>query len=58
MLIGVPKESYPGELPVALTPAVLPGLTQSGLKILVEAGAGAGTGYADEDYRKAGRDNH
>jgi alanine dehydrogenase len=47
-----------GERPVALTPAVLPGLTQSGLKILVEAGAGAGTGYADEDYRKAGRDNH
>ena len=54
MVIGVPKESYPGERRVALTPAVLPGLIQSGLKVLVEAGAGAGAGHADEDFKKSG----
>jgi NAD(P) transhydrogenase subunit alpha len=54
MMIGVPKESYPGERRVALTPAVLPGLLQSGLKILVETEAGAAAGYADEDFKKAG----
>lgn len=54
MLIGVPKESYPGERRVALTPAVLPALIQSGLKILVQAGAGMEAGHADEDYKKAG----
>src|SRR5918992_1245355 len=50
MVIGLPKESYPGERRVALTPAVLPALIQSGLKVLVEAGAG----HADEDFKKAG----
>lgn len=54
MVIGVPKESYPGERRVALTPAVLPALTQSGIKILVEEGAGTAAGYADEDYKKSG----
>ena len=54
MVIGIPKESYPGERRVALTPAVLPALIQSGLKVLVEAGAGAGAGHADEDFKKAG----
>lgn len=54
MVIGVPKESYPGERRVALTPAVLPGMIQSGLKVLVEAGAGFAAGYADEDYQKGG----
>lgn len=54
MVIGVPKESYPGERRVALTPAVLPGLVQSGLKVLVEAGAGAGAGHADGDFEKSG----
>ena len=54
MLIGVPKESFPGERRVALTPAVLPALTRSGLKILVETGAGIEAGHADEEYRNAG----
>lgn len=54
MVIGVPKESYPGERRVALTPAVLPTLIQNGFKILLEAGAGAAAGYLDEDYQEAG----
>jgi NAD(P) transhydrogenase subunit alpha len=39
---------------VALTPAVLPSLTQSSLKVLVETGAGTEAGYLDEDFQKAG----
>lgn len=54
MIIGVPKESYPGERRVAVTPAVLPALIQSGLTVFIEAGAGAGAGHADEDYKKFG----
>jgi len=54
MVIGVPKESYPGERRVALTPAVLPSLIQSGLTVLIEAGAGVAAGYADEDFEKSG----
>ena len=54
MVIGVPKESYPGERRVALTPAVLPSLTRPGLRVLVEAGAGAEAGYLDEDFKKSG----
>jgi NAD(P) transhydrogenase subunit alpha len=54
MVIGVPKESYPGERRVALTPAVLPALKRSGLQVLVQADAGAGAGHADEEFRKAG----
>ena len=54
MVIGVPKESYPGERRVALTPAVLPSLTQVGLRVLVEAGSGADAGYLDEDFKQAG----
>ena len=54
MVIGVPRESYPGERRVALTPAALPSLTQTGLKILVEAGAGAGAGYLDDEFKQSG----
>ena len=54
MVIGVPKESYPGERRVALTPTVLPSLIQSGLTVLVEAGAGVAAGHADEDFEKSG----
>ena len=54
MVIGVPKESYPGERRVALTPAVVPSLTQAGLRVLVQTGAGADAGYLDGDFTQAG----
>ncbi len=54
MVIGVPKESYPGERRVALTPAVLPSLAQNGLKVLVESAAGAAAGYSDDQFKHAG----
>jgi H+-translocating NAD(P) transhydrogenase subunit alpha len=50
MIVGVPRESFPGERRVALVPAVIPNLTKAGLEVVVEAGAGAAAGYPDADY--------
>jgi H+-translocating NAD(P) transhydrogenase subunit alpha len=54
VIVGVPKETYPGERRVALVPAVIPGLLKAGLNVVVEAGAGAAAGYRDEDYVSKG----
>lgn len=54
MVVGVPKESFPGERRVALVPAVIPHLTKAGFEVVVEAGAGAGAGYPDADYTGKG----
>jgi len=54
MILGVPKESYPGERRVAIVPAVVPALTKAGLEVLVEAGAGVEAGYPDQDYTAKG----
>ena len=54
MIVGVPKESYPGERRVALVPAVLPTLAKAGLEVLVESGAGAQAGYPDSLYKEKG----
>jgi NAD(P) transhydrogenase subunit alpha len=50
MIVGVPRESFPGELRVALTPAVVPSLAKAGIEVVVETGAGVGAGYPDADY--------
>jgi proton-translocating NAD(P)+ transhydrogenase subunit alpha len=50
MIVGVPRESFPGERRVALAPVVVPNLTKAGFEVLVEAGAGAGAGYPDAEY--------
>jgi NAD(P) transhydrogenase subunit alpha len=50
MIVGVPRESFPGERRVALLPAVIPNLTKAGLQVVVEAGAGFAAGYPDADY--------
>ena len=50
MIVGVPRESFPGERRVALVPAVVPSLTKAGLEVVVEAGAGFAAGYPDADY--------
>ena len=47
MIIGVPKESYPGERRVALVPLVVPTLAKAGFQVVVETGAGAQAGYPD-----------
>jgi NAD(P) transhydrogenase subunit alpha len=54
VIIGVPKEIYPGERRVALTPTVLPLLTKAGFEIAIETGAGAAAGYPDTQYQEKG----
>jgi H+-translocating NAD(P) transhydrogenase subunit alpha len=54
MIIGVPKESFPGERRVALVPSVVPSLTKAGFEVAVEAGAGVSAGYLDKDYADKG----
>jgi len=54
VIVGVPKESYPGERRVALVPAVIPTLAKAGLEVVVESGAGNGSGYSDSAYVEKG----
>ena len=54
MIVGVPRESYPGERRVALTPAVIPNLGKAGLEVVIESGAGAEAGYPDAQYVEKG----
>ncbi len=54
MIIGVPKEIYPGERRVALVPIVVPILTKAGCEVVIEAGAGEEAGYPDSHYVQKG----
>jgi len=54
VIIGVPKESYPGERRVALVPMVMPILAKAGFQVMVEAGAGEQAGYPDAHYVEKG----
>jgi len=54
MIVGVPRESFPGERRVALVPGVIPNLAKAGLQVVVEAGAGVEAGYPDADYAAKG----
>ena len=54
MIVGVPREIFPGERRVALVPAVIPSLGKVGLEIVMEAGAGLEAGYPDAEYVNKG----
>lgn len=54
MIIGVPKETYPGERRVALVPMVVPTLTKAGFEVIVETEAGLQAGYPDSQYTEKG----
>ena len=54
MLIGVPRESRPGETRVAATPKTVEQLTGLGYEVLVESGAGEAASFTDEAFRAAG----
>ena len=54
MIVGLPRESFPGEERVALVPAVIPTLAKAGLEVVVEAGAGVQAGYPDAEYAAKG----
>ncbi len=54
MILGVPKEVKTSENRVALVPAGCELLVGQGHEVLIEAGAGDGSGFSDEQYRTAG----
>ena len=54
MIVGVPRETFPGERRVALVPSSVPVLAKGGLEVIVEAGAGAQAGYPDAEYVSKG----
>jgi len=54
VIVGVPKESFPGERRVALIPGVLPNLKKLGLDAVIESGAGLEAGYPDAQYAEKG----
>ena len=54
MIVGIPREIYPGERRVALVPAVIPNLAKAGLEVVVEAGAGIEAGFPDAEYAAKG----
>lgn len=54
MIIGIPKEIKTLENRVAMTPGAVDTLVRQGNEVLVEAGAGVGSGLTDEEYTAAG----
>src|SRR3712207_1723833 len=54
VLIGVPRETRPGETRVAATPTTVRQLTALGHDVVVETGAGTAASFPDEGYREAG----
>jgi alanine dehydrogenase len=54
MIIGVPKEIKTDEFRVGMTPSGVLELTKAGHTVLVEQGAGAGSGFEDDQYVDAG----
>ena len=54
MLIGCPKEIKPQEFRVGLTPDAAKEAVAHGHSVIVQAGAGVGAGFPDDDYRAVG----
>jgi alanine dehydrogenase len=54
VIVGTPTETKDNERRVALTPIGAAALTQAGHTVLVQAGAGEGSGFSDEDFASSG----
>ncbi|KAF2745141.1 PNTB-domain-containing protein [Sporormia fimetaria CBS 119925] len=55
LTVGIPKESYPGERRVAITPQNVKLLLKKGFsRVLIESGAGVEAQFTDEAYEQAG----
>jgi alanine dehydrogenase len=54
MIVGVPKEVKDNEYRVGMVPAGVRALTDAGHKVVVEEGAGEGSGITDDEYLQAG----
>ena len=56
MLIGIPRESLPGETRVAATPQTVGQLVKLGYGVVVESGAGVASSFSDAAFTEAGAD--
>jgi len=54
MIIGLPKEIKDNEYRVAMTPGAVRQVAEEGHRVVVEEGAGEGSGFQDDEYRQAG----
>ena len=54
LVIGVPKEVFPGEKRVATVPEVVEKLIKLGFSVAVQSGAGDGSNCGDDAYRASG----
>ena len=54
MQIGVPKETWPGEVRAAMVPANASKLINQGFSVAVQSGLGSASGYSDAEYAEAG----
>lgn len=54
MIIGIPRESQPGETRVAATPQTVGQVIKLGYSVVVESGAGAASSFTDAAYAEAG----
>ena len=54
MIVGVAKETFPGERRVALVPAAIAPLAKAGIEVLIESMAGQAAGYLDQQYLDKG----
>ncbi len=52
LIVGIPKETFPGETRVAVIPAVVPILKKAGLDVLIESSAGVSAGFTDSQYQE------
>jgi len=56
MIVGIPREIKDNENRVSLTPGGVEALRHEGHEVLVEAGAGEGSSFSDDEYAAAGAD--
>jgi len=54
MIVGIPKETFPGENRVAIVPATVPSLQKSGFIVHLQSGAGLNAGFPDKLYEDQG----
>ena len=54
MRVGVPRERKDGEYRVGITPAGVMQLVEAGCQVVLESGAGEGSGFSDDDYSRRG----
>ncbi len=54
LVVGVTKETFPGENRVSIVPDNIPQYLKAGMKVVVEAGAGYLAGFTDDNYREKG----